>query len=289
MSVQNCVEGNVSVWRIQPSQGGFAGQLAALWRHRNISAALARQVIADRAERRILGLPWMLVQPLLLAWPAVFVLGNVFKVSVAPLPLPMFIVSGLAVWIFVRRGIQFLSRSLGANRGLMQKVYIPGFLLLCASVSPAFIQFLVFVAVLAVLAVYYGPIAGVFYIPFGWHFLAFVPSLVLIVLLVIAVGCFTCVLFNLRDDARLAMKHVIGGWMLITPIVYPPEVIPESHRWLLYLNPLTPVVELFRYALLGYGTVDVASLSLAIAVIFVMLAVGGMIFTKMQNRLFDHI
>ena len=155
--------------------------------------------------------------------------------------------------------------------------------------SPAFIQFLVFVAVLAVLAVYYGPIAGVFYIPFGWHFLAFVPSLFLIVLLVIAVGCFTCVLFNLRDDAGLAMKYVIGGWMLITPIVYPPEVIPESHRWLLYINPLTPVVELFRYALLGYGTVDVASLSLAIAVIFVMLVVGGMIFTKMQNRLFDHI
>ena len=271
------------------SQGSFVGQLAALWRHKNVSAALARQVFADVAERKLLGIPWILVQPLVLAWPAVFILGKVFNVSVAPLPLAMFIVSGLAVWIFVRRGVQLLTRSLNAHRGLIRRLYIPPLLLLCASLSPAIVQFLVVFAILAVLAIYYGPIIGTFYIPFGWHLLGIVPALLLIVLLVIAVGCFTCILFNLRQDTRLVLRYALSGWMLVTPIIYPPEIIPESHRWLLYLNPLTPLVELFRFAVLGYGTIHIASLCLAGAVILVMLVIGATIFTKMQNRLFDHI
>ena len=289
MSIQNRVDDNVTDWLIQPSQGSFAGQLAALWRHKNVSAALARQVIADVAERKLLGIPWILVQPLVLALPTVFVLGKVFNVSVAPLPLAMFIVSGLAVWTFVRRGVQLLTRSLNAHRNLIRRLYVPPFLLLCASLSPAIVQFLVVVAILAALAVYYGPIVGTFYIPFGWHLSAIVPALLLIVLLVIAVGCFTCILYNLRQDTKLVLRYALGGWMLVTPILYPPEIIPESHRWLLYLNPLTPLVELFRFAVLGYGTINIASICLAGGVILVMLVIGATIFTKMQNRLFDHI
>ena len=224
----------------------------------------------------------------MIAWPAVFVLGKVFNVSVAPLPLALFILSGLAVWIFVRRGVQLLTRSLNAHRGLIRRLYVPPLLLLCASLSPALLQFLVVVAILVALAVYYA-IVGTFYIPLGWHLLAIVPALLLIVLLVIAVGCFTCMLYNLRQDTTLVLRYVLGGWMLVTPILYPPEIIPESHRWLLDLNPLTPLVELFRFALLGYGTINIASLSLAVAVILVMLVIGGTIFAKMQNRLFDHI
>ena len=75
MSIQDRSADKVGIWLIQPSQGSFAGQLAALWRHKNVSVALARQVIADGAERKLLGIPWMLVQPLMLAYPAVFILG----------------------------------------------------------------------------------------------------------------------------------------------------------------------------------------------------------------------
>jgi lipopolysaccharide transport system permease protein len=288
MSIQDIAEDNV-VWLIRPSQGTFFGQLAALWRHKNVSVALARQVIANDSERTLMGIPWILIQPLVFVLPAVFVLGKVFNVSVAPLPLPMFIVSGFAAWIFVRRGVQLLTRSLNLHRSLIRRLYIPPFLLLCASLSPAIVQFLVLVAILAALAIFYGPIVGTFYIPFGWHLFGIVPALLLLVLLVIAVGCFTCILFNLRQDTRLVLRYVLSGWMLITPIIYPPEIIPESHRWLLYLNPLTPLVELFRYTLLGYGTINTASLCLAVMVILVMLVTGATIFTKMQNRLFDHI
>jgi lipopolysaccharide transport system permease protein len=77
--------------------------------------------------------------------------------------------------------------------------------------------------------------------------------------------------------------------MLITPIVYPPEIIPENHRWLLYVNPLTPLVELFRYALFGYGKIDIASIGLSVALVFILLIAGGTLFSKLQSRIFDSV
>lgn len=280
---------DTAIWRIQPTPPSFAGQLAALWRHRKLSGALARQVLSDGAEKSLLGVPWMLLQPFMVAVPAVFVLGNVFGVSVAPLPLSMFIISGLAGWTLFRRGVQMLTKSVSRHRGLLRRIYVPVLLLLAASISPAIVQFLVLLAILAALAVYYGPIAGIYYVPFGWHLLAVVPAAVLIILMAIGFSCFSSILYTMRRDTLLALRYVLGGWMLVTPVIYPVEIVPESHRWMLYLNPLTPVIELFRWALLGYGTINVPALGLAVFVIFFFVLLGGMFFSKLQNRLFDHM
>lgn len=289
MTVHSDAADDAKMWRIQPTPPSFAGQLAALWRHRQLSGALARQVLSDRAEKSLLGVPWLLVQPIMIAVPAAFILGNVFGVSVAPLPLPMFIIAGLAGWTLFRRGVQMLTKSISGQRSLMRRIYIPVYLLLCASISPAFVQFLVLTTILAALAVYYGPIAGIYYVPFGWHLLAIVPTILLLVLAAIGVSCFTAILYAMRRDTLLMLRYVLVGWMLATPVIYPAEIIPESHRWMLYLNPLTPVIELFRWALLGYGTLNLSSLAIAVAVILALVLLGGMFFSKLQNRIFDHM
>lgn len=289
MTVQSDAADDAAVWRIQPTPPSFLGQLAALWRHRKLSRVLARQVLSDRAEKSLLGVPWMIVQPLMVAGPAVFVLGSVFGLSTAPLPLPMFIIAGLAGWTLFRRGVQMLTKSVSGQRSLVRRIYIPVFLLFGASISPAVVQFLVLTTLLAPLAVYYGPIAGIYYVPFGWHLLAVVPATLLIVLAALGFGCFTSILYTMRRDTLLLLRYVMGVWMMVTPVIYPTEMIPESHRWMLYLNPLTPVIELFRWALLGYGTINVPALGLAVGVIFLIVLAGGMFFSKLQNRLFDHM
>lgn len=289
MTAQSNAADEAAVWRIQPTPPSFAGQLAALWRHRKLFGALARQVLSDGAEKSLLGLPWMLVQPLMIAIPTVFVLGTLFGVSVAPLPLSMFIISGLAGWTLFRRGVQMLTKSISSHRNLMRRIYVPVLLALCASISPAVVQFLVLLGLLAALAVYYGPIAGIYYVPLGWHLLALVPATLLIVLTALGLSCFTSILYTVRRDTVLALRYGLAGWMMVTPVIYPVQIVPESHRWMLYLNPLTPVIELFRWALLGYGTINVPALSLAVVVILLFVLLGGMFFSKLQNRLFDHM
>jgi lipopolysaccharide transport system permease protein len=85
------------------------------------------------------------------------------------------------------------------------------------------------------------------------------------------------------------MKYVLGGWMLITPILYPAEIVPEDHRWVLYANPLTPIVEFFRFSLFGYGRVDTDLLAIAVMSVFILLFVGGTLFSKLQSRIFDYV
>ena len=159
----------------------------------------------------------------------------------------------------------------------------------CASLSPALVQFSLFAIALVELAIYYGPIMGVFYVPIGWHFLAIVPSIVLVLLLVVALGSIASILYSMRQDTLLMLKYAMSGWMLITPVVYPPEIIPENHRWLLYVNPMTPLVELFRFGLFGYGKIDPAALGLSVALVFMLLFAGGTLFSKLQSRIFDYV
>jgi lipopolysaccharide transport system permease protein len=277
------------VWRIQPSRESFFGQLAALWRYRSVSIALAQQVLSNRSRRKLLGIPWIYVQPLVFTIPPLLIMGKVFNISVAPLPLPMFIISGLAIWMLIRRGMQQVTRSLKMCRSLGRRIHVPPYMFVCASLSPAIVQFSLFAVVLVGLAVYYGPITGVFYVPLGWHLLGIVPSILLVLLLIVALGSITSILYNMRQDTILIQKYVLTGLMFITPIVYPPEIIPENHRWLLYVNPLTPLVEFFRYSLFGYGTMDTASLALGIAAVFILLFAGGAFFSKLQSRVLDYV
>lgn len=288
MSIQGTAD-QVTTWRIQPSRDSFFGQLAALWRFRTVSVALAQQAISNRSRRRLLGLPWMYVQPLIFSLPPLFILGKVFNVSVAPLPLPMFIFSGMALWMLVRRGIQQATRSLKMCRSMGSRIHVPAFMFVCANLAPALVQFSLFLIVLFAAAIYYGPISGIYYVPIGWHLLGIVPSIFLVLLLIIAVSSVTCILCSMRQDTFLMLKYALSGWMFITPIVYPPEIIPASHRWILYANPLTPLVEFFRYSLLGYGKVDLPALGLSVAVVLVLLFAGGTLFAKLQSRIFDHV
>jgi lipopolysaccharide transport system permease protein len=287
MTTQQNIDENL-VWRIKPSRESFWGQLSELWHYRSVSVALAQQVLSHRAQRKLFGLPWMYLQPIALALPPILML-KVFKVTVDPLPISMFILSGLAIWMLMRRGIQLATRSLKLYRSLGRRIHVPAFMFVCASVAPAITQFLLFMIFLAGLAIYYGPIVGVFYLPVGWHLLGILPSVLLVLMLIIGLGSITAILYNMRQDTLIIMKYVLAGWALITPIFYPAEVIPQDHRWLLYVNPLTPIVEFFRFSLLGYGKVDIDLLLVAAMVVLILVLAGGTMFTKLQSRIFDYV
>ena len=276
------------VWRVRPAKSSVLGQLSSLWRFRSLFFPLAVRALFSVYRTAILGIFWMVIRPLMIAVPAIFVVGNLFEISVAPLPLSLFILVGLAAWLFFRRCLQWFTKSVGRNRVILKRVYVPPLLLLLASASPAVFEFLVVLVLAAATAIFYA-IQGTFYVQFGWHTLAAIPALAMCGLMALAVGCFTSILNALARDTWLTMRYVLGLWMLATPVVYPLEVIPESYRWLAYLNPLAAPIELFRWAMLGYGTVRWEFVVLAAVQILLILLVGLWFFGKQQNRLFDHM
>jgi lipopolysaccharide transport system permease protein len=235
----------------------------------------------------ILGIVWMAVQPLSVAVPAVFIVGGVFGVSVAPLPLPLFILTGLALWTLFRASTQWMTKSINAGRAVFERVYVPALLLLVAAMSPGLFQFVVVFALVVASAIYYA-IACVYIAPVGWHLLALAPAMLMAVLLAIGLSCITAILNALARDTWLTLRYVLSAWMLATPIVYPMSVIPAKYQWIIYLNPLTPTVELFRWGLLDYGTVHWPYVAVACVQILILLLAGIWFFAKQQDRLFDH-
>ena len=132
------------VWRIQPSHDSFFGQLAAFWRYRSVSVAVAQQVIANRAQRKLLGLPWMFVQPIRIhassnvhPWQGFQYIGC----TTAPAFVHRLRFGHLDA---DRRGLQQATRSLKMCRSMTSRIYIPPFIFVCASVSPALVQFSLF-------------------------------------------------------------------------------------------------------------------------------------------------
>ncbi len=280
---------NARAWRIAPAPPSVGGQLAAAWRYRQLFWMLAVRALFHVYRGAILGILWMAINPLVLAIPAVFIVGNLFGVSVDPVPLPLFIVVGLAAWTLFRRCVQWMTKSMSSGRRILNRMYVPALLLLLANVSPGFFQLLVVLGIVLGLIVWYGPIEGVFYIPFGWHMLAIVPSMLMLVLAALALGCFTSILHAVAKDTWLTLRYVLSGWMLATPVVYPVAIIPEEYRWIAWLNPLTAPVELFRWSLLGYGSVPLHYLALSSGMIAAALYLGLWFFARQQGKLFDHL
>jgi lipopolysaccharide transport system permease protein len=265
------------------------GQFAAVWRYRRLFWTFAVRALFNAYRHAILGVLWMAIQPLAIAIPSVFVVGKVLGISVDPLPLPLFIIVGLASWILFRRGVQWMTKSMNANRGLLGTVYVPALLLVMATISPGIFQMLVVLVLAGMAAIYYGPVMGTYYIPLGWHLLAVFPAMLVIVALAIAVSCFTSILNAFARDTWMTLRYVLSGLMVATPIVYPVAIIPENYRWIAYLNPLTPPIDLFRWALVGYGQVPWPYVGLSAAQALVLLLCGVWFFAKQHNRLFDHM
>jgi lipopolysaccharide transport system permease protein len=270
-------------WLLEPAPSNICGQLRAVWRYRHLFWTLTHRALFQIYQNAIFGIGWMAIHPLVIAIPGAFIIGDVFGISVTPLPLPLFILSGMAIWILFRRNVQLMTKSMSSNRSLLTRIYVPGLLLVIAAVSPGLFQFGIVLAMVVALAIYYGWISHL-----GWNLIAIAPAIMMSLLLAIGLSCFTSILNAFARDTWLTLRYVLTVWMLASPVFYPIDVIPEHYRWAIYLNPLTPTIELFRWGLLGYGTMKWPFVALAAVEILALLLAGIWFFSKQQSRLFDH-
>ena len=272
-------------WSIESTAPTVVEQVGELCRYRQLLLPLAERALRNVFRSATLGLGWMVIQPLVIALPAAFIVGNMLGVSVDPVPLPLFVLVGLAGWILFRSSVQWMTKSAIQAKALLKRVYVPPIVLIAAAVSPALFQFLVVLGLVMAIALYYGPIAGIFYVRLGWHVLLVVAAMVLSVLLAFGLSLVTSLLNVVARDTWLTLRYMLSAWMLLTPIFYPLSIIPSGYRWIAYLNPLTPIIELYRVALIGHGIVPWGYLVLAAAQTLAVLLAGLWFFAKQRDRI----
>jgi len=276
-------------WIIEPQRTGIIARAAEFWRYRRVLWFLASRAVTDRYKGTTLGIFWLFARPMIPVLITAVVFGGFLSIPSDGVPFVLFFMTGIIPWNLFDRSIMFGTKALEQHRGLIKKLYFPRLIAPCASVAPAVVDGLIYVALLAGAALFYWWKDGVFYVKIG----PFLPVALAMAFLsfcaAMGVVLWTCVFQTRYRDVRFSLRYVLQFWMYMTPIFYPLSLVRAEYRWLLYLNPLGPIVATFRWAVLGVGEVPMGPLISASVIVMLSVVVGLWFFTTYESSTMDRL
>ena len=218
--------------------------LGELWAHRELLYFLAWRDLRVRYKQAVLGVAWVLIQPLLVTLIFTVFLGMLARVPSDGAPYPLLIYVGLLPWTFFSNSVATSGGSLVANSNLITKVYFPRLIVPSASVLARLVDFGIAFLILAGMMIYYR-------VPVGPRLLALAPLVVLTTLLALGCGMLASALNVRYRDVGIILPVLLQLWMYVSPVLYPTSLVPAGWRGLYSLNPLVGVIDGFRAAVLG--------------------------------------
>jgi ABC-2 type transport system permease protein/lipopolysaccharide transport system permease protein len=267
-------------WTVNSAQGRLLVPWAELWRAREIVWFFALRDLRVRYKQAILGVTWVLLQPLITVAAFTLVFDRLADVSSAGLPYPVFALAGLLGWTYISQCISRGSEVLVVNPSLITKVYFPRLTAPLASLVPPMLDLLVGIALLAVLCVVYGVVPGAA--------LTLLP-LWLVLLAVTALGptCFLSALNVRFRDVRHVVPTALQALLFLSPVGYSSTSLDDSAQLLYALNPVVGALELGRFVLVGApwpGAVLAVSSGSALV-----LAIAGVLYFERASRAFADV
>lgn len=260
------------------SRGSLLG-FGELIQYRDLLLVLARRDISVRYRQSALGALWAVLQPLgtMLIFSVVF--GRLLHLPSDGVPYPLFAFAGLLPWQFFASSINACGTSVINTPNLITKVYFPRLVIPIAAMGAPMLDFLVSLALMFILALSYGVQPSVQ--------LLTVPLLMMIaVIAALGVGSFIAAMAVSYRDFRHVLPFLTTSWMFLTPVIYPPNFVPEAWRTLLYLNPMAGVVGGVRAA--WFGTpFDSMALALSTAAAIILFIGGVSYFRSVERRFAD--
>jgi len=277
----------MSVERIDSKTRLFDLKFKEIWQYRDLVIMFVRRDLAATYKQSILGPLWFFIQPLLTALTYTFIFGKVAGISTDGLPKIIFYLAGITIWSFFSECFTKTATVLKDNSALFGKVYFPRLILplsICISALTRFgIQFLLFSGyVLYYIFVEHAikPNLVVFATPF---------LLVLIAGFGLGGGILISSLTTRYRDLSYLITFGVQLLMFATPIIYTVDKIDPAYRKILMFNPLSPIIETFRYAYLGIGNFSLGSLVYSFFWMIVLLFTGILVFNKVQKTFMDTI
>jgi lipopolysaccharide transport system permease protein len=252
------------------------------WHYRELFAMLVWRDIKVRYKQTSIGVAWAIVQPLMLMIVFTLVFGKFARFGSEGLPYQVFTYSGLLPWTYFASALTLSSASVVSNVNLVTKVYFPRvFLPFAASAVPAIDFLLAFVVLVGLMAWYgVGVGAAIVLLP-AFLALAFVTAL--------GVGLFLSAVNVRYRDVPYAIPFLVQLWMWLSPVAYSVRALPERWEWVFSLNPMTGVINGFRWTIVGTPAPSAGQLGLSVAAAILFFVVGLAFFRRSEPRFADTI
>ncbi len=268
---------------IEPAKGFRLVDPFELWRWRDLFVALMVRDIAVRYKQTVIGIAWVVVQPLATVAIFSFLLGKIGNMPTGGLPYPLFAFAAMVPWQVFSRAMLEGSMSLASNRSLVTKVYFPRILLPAAAVFGGVVDLAITFTILLVMMMWFG------FFP-GWQIMLVPLLLVMVLLTSLGVALWFSAMNVLYRDVQFVLPFLAQIWLFLTPVLYPASVIPEQWRVLYAMNPMVTVTESFRWAMLGGATApEPLMLVISTVTVFATLLSGVAYFRYVERQMADRI
>jgi lipopolysaccharide transport system permease protein len=265
---------------LEPRHGWRQLGLGEIWGHRELLYFFIWRDLKVRYKQTIFGAAWAVMQPVALMAVFSVSIGRIAGVGPTGVPYPLFVFAGLIPWTLFSSSLTGASNSLVGGEAIITKVYFPRLLLPFASVGSFVLDFVISLGALAVLMAYYGVAPSIA--------IVWLPALTLMaVVSALGVGTFLSAVNVRYRDVKYVVPFLVQLWMFGSPVVYTSTLIPAQYHALYALNPMTGVVEGFRWALIGGPRPDELILVSAVASLVVLL--GALVYFRRVERTFADV
>lgn len=273
---------------IRPQQKLWSVDFKEIWRYRDLIALFVKRNIVIQYKQTILGPLWYIIQPVLTVIMNMVVFGGIAGMSTDGVPQILFYLAGNVCWFYFSDCLNQTSKTFTDNQTMFGKVYFPRMVVPISTVLSNLLRFGIQIGLFVVLYLYYF-YAGTSVSP-NSYLLLFPVFIILLAGLGLGFGILVSSMTTKYRDLTILFTFIVQLWMYATPIVYPLSMVPEGKlRMLILANPMTPVIEAFKYATLGQGYFSWEALGYSFAFMTVLLVVGIVVFNKVQRSFMDTV
>lgn len=274
---------------IKPKDKLLSVDFKEIWQYRDLMMLFVKRNIITQYKQTILGPLWYLIQPLMTTIMYMVVFGGIAKISTDGLPQPLFYLAGISFWQYFSDCLTKTSNTFVNNAGIFGKVYFPRLITPLSDVISNLVRFGIQFGLFLCVYAYYmiftdAPIHT------NWYALL-IPILVMMLAgLSLGFGSLFSSMTTKYRDLQLLLSFFVSLWMYATPVIYPLSTITNPKLLLvMQLNPLTGIVEFFKYGMLGVGCHEWWMLGYSFGFMVVLLIIGVVVFNKVQRSFMDTV
>jgi len=268
--------------RIEPPHTLFELRLKELWTYRELLFFLVWRDVKIRYKQTVIGVTWVIVQPLLTMLVATLFFGKLAKLPSQGLPYSVFCFAAVVPWTYFSTALLAATNVMVENQRVITKVYFPRLILPFSAALSGLVDFCIGFIVLLIFTFAHG-------IRPAWTLVLLPLFLLLAVFTVLGVGLWLSALNALYRDVKYLIPFIIQFWTLASPVYYSSSMVPERYRWLYGLNPMAGVIDGFRWALTGTGHPPAASLFASVGIVGVAVLGGLLFFNRMEGSIADRV
>lgn len=259
-----------------------------IWRYRDLVDLFVKRNIVVQYKQTILGPLWYIIQPLLTVLMNMVVFGNIAKLSTDGIPQALFYMAGNVCWFYFADCLNQTASTFTTNQAMFGKVYFPRLVVPIATVISNLLRFGIQMGLFVAFYLYFVIVGADIHLT--WAALLIPLLIVLLAGLGLGFGILVSSMTTKYRDLAILFTFIVQLWMYGTPIVYPLSMVTQpTLRLFIMANPMTAVIETFKYATLGQGYFSWFALGYSFAFMCVLLVVGVMVFNKVQRTFMDTV